>query len=64
VGDVSEPEPCICLLKVLRAVTNGTAHCNRHMLHGEKIAGTVRASKTPFRSSFGTLHLRKRRKSL
>ena len=53
-------EPCECLVRVMRAVANGTAHCNRHALYGEKRAGTIRASRVPFPSSIpGTLHLKR-----
>jgi hypothetical protein len=52
--------PCPCLVRVMRAVNSGRAHCNRHNLYGEKSSGTVRASRVPFPSQLpGTLHLKR-----
>jgi hypothetical protein len=51
-------EPCECLRRVMRAVNEGKAHCNRHSLFGQKIGGIIRASRVPFPQTLGTLHLR------
>jgi hypothetical protein len=43
-------EPCACLKRILRAVSDGKAYCSRHKLFAEKDGGIVRAARVPFPS--------------
>jgi hypothetical protein len=60
-GLAAQSEPCECLRKILRATESGRAHCSRHKLFAEKVAGVLRVSRIPFPTDLaGTLHLRRR----
>jgi hypothetical protein len=41
-------EPCECVVRLLRAVSDGRAACPKHKIWAEKVDGLIAASSRPF----------------